>query len=194
MSTVTKRRRRGCGGSGRRLLWTGFLPTDFGQLGLGSGKPDYQLDVAGRLDWIRPGAVRAQLEGAPWHVGRPCGRRVGALAFVQVSQADEDALLGRWVGAAILGLCIGVMVALAEIAFRRRWLEVRFGPHDIDTFTLGRKRINIGSDGRLATVVVAGAAPVALGYWVDEDRVFCEDREAVQSKRLKPAIATHSAG
>jgi hypothetical protein len=113
------------------------------------------------------------------------GGFLGAVAFVLVSQAAEDALLGRWLGAAILGFCIGLMVALAELAFRRWWLEVRFGPREVRTFTLGHTQVNVGGDSRRATVLVAGAAPLALRYWVDQDRVYCENREAGATTKVE---------
>jgi hypothetical protein len=110
-------------------------------------------------------------------LGGLVGGLLGAAAFVWVTTVADE-LLGRWLGAAILGFCIGVMVALAELAFRRWWLEVRFGPREVRTFTLGLTQINIGSDERRTTVVVPGSAPIALRYWVQADHVFCEDRMA----------------
>jgi hypothetical protein len=84
-------------------------------------------------------------------------------------------MLGRWLGAALLGLCIGLMVALAELAFRRYWLEVTFGAREVRTVTLGAATVALGGDEKAAAVYVPGAPPRALGYRVAKNRVWCED-------------------
>ncbi|MFO0967288.1 MAG: hypothetical protein U0793_17135 [Gemmataceae bacterium] len=68
-------------------------------------------------------------------------------------------LLGDLLGAIVIGFCIGVMVALAEVAFRRWWLEVRYGVRETRTVTLGTAPVTVGSDERRATVVVNNAPP-----------------------------------
>ncbi len=107
-------------------------------------------------------------------VGGCIGGFLGALGFVAVSLM-ADATLGRWLGAAILGLCIGLMVALAEIASRRYWLEVRYGAREVRIVTLGAATVALGGDESVAGVYIPGAAPKALGYRVDKNRVFAED-------------------
>ena len=66
----------------------------------------------------------------------------------------------------ILGFCIGAMVALVEAAFRRAWLEVRFGARETITVTLGAEPVKIGNDAKACTVWARGAAPVALRFFV----------------------------
>jgi len=66
------------------------------------------------------------------------------------------------------------MVALAEVAFRRYWLEVAFG-REVRTVTLGPTTVALGGDDKLASIFVPGASPKALGYRVDRNRVICED-------------------
>jgi hypothetical protein len=113
------------------------------------------------------------------------GGFLGALAFVVVSFVLGP-LLGRWLGAAILGFCIGLMVALAELAFRRWWLEVSFGPREVRTITLGTAAVSIGGDDRQVSVYVPGTAALALRYRVDDDRVFCEDVAASKTAEVQP--------
>jgi hypothetical protein len=67
------------------------------------------------------------------------------------------------------------MVALAELAFRRFWLEIAVSPREVRTMTLGTTAISLGSDEKRASFFVAGAQPVALRYWVEGNDVFCED-------------------
>src|SRR5207249_675154 len=62
-------------------------------------------------------------------VGGAIGGAVGAAGFLAVTSLAGD-LVGRLVGGLILGLCIGLMVAVVEAAFRRAWLEVRYGARE----------------------------------------------------------------
>ena len=106
-------------------------------------------------------------------LGGCIGGLAGAVGFVLVSMLAGD-LLGRWIGAALLGLAIGLMVALAEIAFRRYWLEVRIG-REVRTITLGPTVVAVGGDEKLVGVYIPNAPARALGYRVDRERVLCED-------------------
>jgi len=107
-------------------------------------------------------------------LGGSIGGFVGALGFTLVSRY-ADAFLGRLIGALLLGFCIGVMVALIEIVSRRYWLEVAFGEREIRTVNLGPSTVALGGDEALAGVYVPNAAPRALGFRVDKNRVYCED-------------------
>ncbi|HEV3386555.1 MAG TPA: hypothetical protein VG097_17190, partial [Gemmata sp.] len=83
--------------------------------------------------------------------------------------------LGRLTGAALLGFCIGLMVAIVEAAFRRIWLEVRYGERETISVNLGPEPVKIGGDARACTIWARGAADVALRYFVRDGRVICED-------------------
>ncbi len=67
------------------------------------------------------------------------GGAVGAAAYVGLSGA-VGGVTGRLAGAAILGFCIGLMVALAEALFREAWLDVHYGPRESRAVSLGRSR------------------------------------------------------
>jgi hypothetical protein len=101
------------------------------------------------------------------------GGGLGALAFIVGSRGGE--YFGRLVGGAVLGFCIGAMVAIVEAAFRRAWLEVRFGGGEIITVNLGPEPVKVGGDGRQCAVWARGAAPVALRYWIRDGKVVCDD-------------------
>src|SRR5262249_31053509 len=90
---------------------------------------------------------------------------------------------------ALLGFCIGLMVALAEMAFRRWWLEVRYGPREIRTVTLGAVPVTVGGDERQATVVVPNAPPIFLRYGLDTDHVWCAEATTGRSVALEPGDA-----
>ena len=72
------------------------------------------------------------------------------------------------------------MVAVVEVAFRRAWLEVRFGEREMITVNLGPEPVKVGGDARACTVWARGAAEIALRYWIRDGKVYCED---VPSKR-----------
>jgi len=94
-------------------------------------------------------------------------------------------LLGDIIGAIVLGFCVGVMVALAEVAFRRWWLEVRYGAREVRTVTLGTAPVTVGSDERRATVVVNDVSALVMRYKLDNDRIVCEDLESGQRTELQ---------
>jgi hypothetical protein len=106
--------------------------------------------------------------------GGAIGGAVGGIGYMGVSSATTD-LVGRLVGGLIVGFCIGLMVAIVEAAFRRAWLEVRFGARETITVNLGPEPVKIGGDNRMCTVWARGAAPVALRYFIRGGQVVCED-------------------
>jgi GYF domain 2/von Willebrand factor type A domain len=125
--------------------------------------------------------------------GGVLGGFLGGLAFVLLSvvlgllmPAWVGGILGRWIGAAIVGFCIGLMIALAELVFRRQWLEISFGPREVRTVTLGSVPVTIGGNERHASVFVAGAAPIALRFSVQDGRVLCEDAVAKTTTEILP--------
>jgi hypothetical protein len=112
------------------------------------------------------------------------GGLFGALAFIAVSFIGDVA--GRFMGAAILGGAIGLMVALVETAFRRIWLEVVDGPRDIRAVNLGATPVTIGGDARKCTVLIAGAPGIALKFWENEGQVYCLDVLAEKTYPVSP--------
>jgi Mg-chelatase subunit ChlD len=106
--------------------------------------------------------------------GGAIGGAIGAIGFLAVSSAATD-LVGRLVGGLILGFSIGLMVAIVEAAFRRAWLEVRYGSRETITVNLGPEPVKVGGDSRACTVWARGAAPLALRYFIRGGQVICED-------------------
>jgi Mg-chelatase subunit ChlD len=110
-------------------------------------------------------------------LGGAIGGAAGAIGFILVSSATGE-LVGRLVGGLVLGLGIGLMVAVAETAFRRAWLEVRYGGREKITVTLGPEPVKVGSDAKACTVWARGAPPVAMRFFVRDGRVICDDLTA----------------
>jgi hypothetical protein len=170
-------------------LAAGFVSGTVGQalfyvfLAIGVGKLGFLIG------WVLLGALLGwgvsffipNLDGKKAALAGLGGGLLGALAFLVLSLARE--WLGRFGGAALLGFCIGLMVAVVEVAFRRAWLEVRFSEREVITVNLGPEPVKIGGDSRMCTVWARGASDVALRYWVRDGKVYCEDvpnrREAI---------------
>jgi hypothetical protein len=106
--------------------------------------------------------------------GGAIGGAVGCIGFMVVSGTAGE-LVGRLVGGLVLGFCIGLMVAVAEAAFRRAWLEVRYGAREKITVTLGTEPVKVGSDAKACTVWARGAPAVALRFFVRDGKVICDD-------------------
>ncbi len=109
------------------------------------------------------------------------GGGLGATAFLIASLAAD--WVGQVTAAAVLGFAIGLMVALVEVAFRRAWLEVRFGGGEQITVNLGPEPVKVGDD-RGCTVWARGAPAVALRYWIRDGRVVCDDKALGGSEQL----------
>ncbi|MBA4186793.1 MAG: hypothetical protein C0467_02120 [Planctomycetaceae bacterium] len=101
------------------------------------------------------------------------GGLLGAIAFLVGSNAGD--WLGRLIGAGVLGFCIGLVVAIVEAAFRRAWLEVRFGERETINVNLGPEPVKVGGNSQLCTVWARGAPDVALRFFVRNSQVICED-------------------
>ncbi|MCE9565108.1 MAG: hypothetical protein K8U57_24010 [Planctomycetes bacterium] len=101
------------------------------------------------------------------------GGLLGALAFTVISKLSD--VSGRFVGAAILGCCIGLMVALVELACRGAWLEVRYGSREMITVNLGPEPVKIGGDSTVCTVWARGATPIALRFFIRDGEVVCDN-------------------
>lgn len=103
------------------------------------------------------------------------GGVLGAIGFIAAANGFGD-VAGRVVGAAILGFCIGAMIILAEVAFRRAWLRVSYGPGDTYDLNLGVRPLGVGSDSEKARVLAQGTAPVAAFYALTETgKVYIEE-------------------
>jgi Mg-chelatase subunit ChlD len=109
--------------------------------------------------------------------GGAIGGAVGAVGFIAVSSAvgTDTEWVARVVGGLLLGFCIGLMVAIVEAAFRRAWLEVRYGERETITVNLGPEPVKVGGDGRACTIWARGAPPLAFRYFIRDGRVICED-------------------
>jgi hypothetical protein len=118
------------------------------------------------------------------------GGWLGSITFMAsatyITSDTYGPTFSRFAGAAILGLCIGSMVALVEVLFRKYWLEVSFGERSVRTINLGDSPISVGSNSKTCAVWVSGAAPVALTYRLRDGRLICIDGVTQQEADIRP--------
>jgi hypothetical protein len=99
---------------------------------------------------------------------------------------ENAAVYSRFAGAGVVGLCIGAMVALVEILFRKYWLEVSFGAGEMRLINLGDAPVSIGSDSKTCTVWTPNAPAVALTYVLRNNRLTCTDGTTGQAFDVLP--------
>lgn len=155
-------------GSLGQALFSVFLAIGVGSLGLVFG-----WVLLGGLLGFGISYTVPNLDRKKAAVAGLAGGLLGVIVYLLWSLVAE--WLGRFAGAAALGFCIGLAVAIVEAAFRRVWLEVRYGDRESITVNLGPEPVKVGGDAKGSTVWARGAAGVALRYFVRDDRVICED-------------------
>lgn len=112
------------------------------------------------------------------------GGLFGAIAFIVVSFIGDIA--GRFMGAVILGLALGLMVAIVESAFRKLWLEVVDANGKVRVVNLGATPVFLGGDARWCAVLIDGAPGRALKFWEEEGQVYCLDVLAEKTTPVAP--------
>lgn len=114
--------------------------------------------------------------------GGALGGWLGALGFIALARTTSGAwgnawgdAAGRLLGALLLGFALGTMVVLAEVAFRRAWLRVSYGPRDTFDVSLGDQPVLVGSDRARCRVFAREAAPVAAHYEMENGQPILVD-------------------
>lgn len=115
------------------------------------------------------------------------GGLLGGTLFVLVAFISAGSnIAARLSGVAAIGFCIGLMIVIAEAAFREAWLEIYYGPKEMRTVSLGSQPIAIGSDSENCTIYARNAPPVALRYRLQEGKIFCENLSTNSSYQIQP--------
>ena len=152
------------------------------------------VSIIGRsMAWALLGALLAfgmaffipNLQGKRALVGGAVGGVLGAIAFLFIATTFGD-LAGRLIGAAILGFCIGVMIVITEVLFRKAWLEISYGPKEIRTVNLGKEIVTVGSNPELCIVYIPETPSVALKFQLDRGNIFCEDVRTGNKRSIQP--------
>lgn len=118
-------------------------------------------------------------------LGGGFGAAIGGFGFLVFAYTAGD-MFGRWLGAGIIGGCIGTVLAWIETAFREAWLELQYGPNEIRTVSLGKRPVTLGSDRDRCTVYVAGTPSVVFKYAMDGGLVYLEDLIRGQTMAVRP--------
>ena len=84
------------------------------------------------------------------------GGALGALGFIAVCSVADD-VGGRLVGTSIIGLFVGLSVAVAEATAKEGFLRVVWGPGEFTRVNLGDKPVTVGSS-RESTIRMAASA------------------------------------
>ena len=116
-------------------------------------------------------------------LGGMIGGGIGAVGYLLTSSLGYS--LGRILGAACLGLLIGLMVALSEIVSRSYWLEISYGENEKTRVNLGARPVTVGND-RSCTVWLSTGPPVKYSYAMEEGVIFCSDVATGHSISVKP--------
>src|SRR5207248_1660535 len=103
------------------------------------------------------------------------GGIVGGIVFIGISMGGSQTF-GRLLGIAIIGFAIGLMIMLADALLRKAWIEVRYGPHETRTLTLGSEALRIGSDAAQCAIYVKDVPAIACSYRFEQGRVICDDK------------------
>ncbi len=106
-------------------------------------------------------------------LGGAVGGWIGGILFLVLAIVGETG--GRLSGATAVGLAIGGMIAIAEVAGRRAWLDVVYGPKEKRSITLGQQALTAGSNKEYCQILIMGVPPVALRYLLKDNRVMLED-------------------
>ena len=120
------------------------------------------------------------------------GGALAAIGFLVITAGLGD-LAGRLMGAAILGLFIGLAIALVEAASRNAWLEIRYGEKETVNVNLGSQSVRIGGDARRCAVWALGTDPVVCEYTFQDGKVLCTDVKGERTQEL-PLGATRVVG
>ena len=133
------------------------------------------------------------LKFLPAAFGGAAGGFAGGFAY-QLAEGLGGDMLGRLAGATLIGLGIGLMIAIVEQAVRAAWLELRYGPKDVIRVNLGPKPVVVGADRERCDLPVRSAPPVAVKAWLESGRLMAEDVAGGVTPRVVPDGQTYQAG
>jgi len=117
--------------------------------------------------------------------GGALGGVIGGCLFILFAWIFGGAV-GRLIGTAAIGFFIGLMIVIAETAFREAWLEIHYNAHEIRNVSLGPEPVSIGSDANACTIYLRKAPPVACRFKLQDGRIHCQDAISGAEETLQP--------
>ena len=128
------------------------------------------------LSWFIPNLPKIRAG-----IGGMVGGLIGSLAFLLASSwMTELAIVGRMMGTIILGISIGLMIALVETLFREAYIEVVWAPMETTRLSLGARPITVGTS--KDDVFVRGLPENALRVEMIDGRIICTQSDGSQSE------------
>jgi Ca-activated chloride channel family protein len=120
-------------------------------------------------------------------LGGVIGGVLGAIAFLLISH-NSSVVIGRLIGAGILGFFIGLMIALMEQLNRGASLIIHWTKNEKTTISLGENPILLGSS-RNAHIYLPqsqGYFPITAKIYTENNQIMMEyDQEYAQAKGMK---------
>ncbi len=116
-------------------------------------------------------------------IGGATGGFVGVIAFLLLSNLLSETL-GRLTGAAILGFCIGLFLALIEITTRKAWLEVARGDNETWIVNLGEAPVRVGSR-EISEIYVREIEPDAYRFRLRDGKIQREQVSNSQTLEMR---------
>ncbi|HEY0073574.1 MAG TPA: VWA domain-containing protein, partial [Abditibacteriaceae bacterium] len=169
-------------------LFAGFMAGGAGQwLFTGAG----QSETARVISWTILGACIGwglscfvpNLARGKAALGGALGGFVGVLAFLLLSNMLAE-WLGRLSGAAILGFCIGLMLALIELVTRHAWIEVAHGDNETWIVNLGEAPLRVGSR-EISEIYIRNVEPDAYRFRLEKGQVHRETIATGESLEMR---------
>jgi len=134
------------------------------------------------------GGLSLRIPNLGWQrgmAGGALGGFLGGIIFILLAM-NYGNVAGRFLGIAVIGFFIGLMLVFVEALSRKIWLDVVYGPREVVSVTLGAEPVRIGSSSEVATVFVAGAAPVAMEFSMTGDQVMVKHVMTGEAAPVRP--------
>ena len=128
-------------------------------------------------------------------IGGVVGGIMGAIAFIVVlhvlgwfSLGTFAEIAARLIGMPTIGLCIGAMIALAEMLLSSANLEVGYGAAFTDSriIPLGASPVRVGSSRERCAVYRKDLAPIALEYRIEGGKILLQDGVTGATQTITP--------
>jgi len=113
-------------------------------------------------------------------VAGAAGGIVAVVGFLLFAPIVGDAF-SRLLGAAIMGLSIGLMMVLVEVATRNAFLVVHWSAKERSTLSLGSKPILVGSSSEAHILIAEDVSPepIAASIWIEDGVMSMQVRNSI---------------
>ncbi|HLO48041.1 MAG TPA: hypothetical protein VK211_06425 [Kamptonema sp.] len=117
--------------------------------------------------------------------GGTAGGVLGGCLFIAFAYTFSGTV-GRLIGCAAIGFCIGIMLIVVETLFSKAWLIINYDNGETRTLNIGSEPITMGSDDYLSIIYVPNVLPVAFRFKMESGKILCEDVASGRITYLQP--------